>query len=77
MRRQAVEDGQDHGVDPHRLARAGGAGDEQVGHLGQVGDIGLAADGLAQRQGQGLARLLVFVGREQVAQVATLFGVAV
>jgi S-DNA-T family DNA segregation ATPase FtsK/SpoIIIE len=33
----------DHGVDRHRLARAGGAGDQQVGHAGEVGDDRLAA----------------------------------
>ena len=65
----AVEDREDHGVDPHRLARAGGAGDQQVGHPRQVGDVGLAADGLAQRQGEGLAGLLVFGAGEQVAQI--------
>jgi hypothetical protein len=52
IRRQAIEDRQDHGVDADRLARAGGAGDQQVGHLGQVGDVGLAADGLAQAMGR-------------------------
>jgi hypothetical protein len=31
-----------------RLARAGGAGDQQVRHLGEVDDDRLAADGLAE-----------------------------
>ena len=40
----AHEDGHDHGVDGDRLARAGGAADEQVRHLGEVGDDGVALD---------------------------------
>jgi hypothetical protein len=39
-RASAVEQRQDHGVDRDRLARAGGAGDQQVRHLGEVGDDG-------------------------------------
>jgi hypothetical protein len=41
---------EDHGVDRHRLARAGGAGDEQVRHAGEVGDHRLAADRLAEAE---------------------------
>jgi hypothetical protein len=69
VRRQAVEDRQDHGVDAHRLARTGGARDQQVGHAGEVGDVGLAADGLAQRHGQGLAATLVFGRGKEVTQI--------
>ena len=36
-----------------RLAGAGGAGDQQVRHAGEVGDDRLAADVLAERQGEG------------------------
>ena len=68
-RAEPVQDRQDHGVDPDRLARAGGAGDQQVGHARQVGDIGLAADGLAQRQRQQVGRLVVFGRGQQVAQI--------
>jgi len=46
--RRLVQDGGDHAVEAHALARAGGAGDEQVGHGGEVGDEGVAADGLAR-----------------------------
>ena len=54
---QLVEERQDHGVDRDRLARAGGAGDEQVRHAGEVGDHRLAADVLAEAQRQrGLGR---------------------
>ena len=52
VRRVAVEQRQDHGVDADRLARAGGAGDEQVRHLGEVGGEGVAFDGLAERERQ-------------------------
>jgi hypothetical protein len=47
-----VQERQDHGVDADRLARAGGAGDQEVGHLGEVGGERVALDGLAQRQRQ-------------------------
>ena len=47
-----VEQRQDHGVDADRLARAGGAGHQQVRHLGQVGHHRVAGDVLAQRHGQ-------------------------
>ncbi len=68
-RRQPVEDREDHRVDPHRLARAGGAGDQEVRHAREVGDVGLAADRLAERQRQHRAVLLVLRRGEQVAQV--------
>ena len=47
---ELVDQRQDHGVDADRLARAGGAGNQQVGHAGEVGDDGLAADAAAERQ---------------------------
>ena len=49
---ELVEKAQDHGVDRHGFARPGGPGNQQVGHLGEVGDHRIAADILAQRQGQ-------------------------
>ena len=52
FRRQPVEQRQDHRVDGDRLARAGGAGDQQMRHLGEFGDDGLAADGLAEAERQ-------------------------
>ena len=45
--RGAHEDRGDHRVDEARLARAGGAGDEQVRHLGEVRDDVAALDVLA------------------------------
>ena len=46
--RQPVEQRQDHAVEADRLARAGGAGDEQVRHRRQVGDDRIAGDVLAE-----------------------------
>ena len=62
--RQPVEQRQDHRVDRDRLARAGGAGDQQMRHAGEVGDHRLAADRLAERERQlGLGVLVVGRGR--------------
>ena len=47
-----VEQAQDHGVDAHRLAGAGGARHHHVRHLGQIGHRRLADDVLAQTDGQ-------------------------
>ena len=52
VRRRLVEHGDDHGVDPHRLARARGTGHQQVGHLGQVHHHGFPRDVLPQPHGQ-------------------------
>ena len=52
LRLEPVEQRQDHGVDGDRLARAGGAGDEQMRHLGEIDDDRLAADGLAEGDGE-------------------------
>jgi len=56
--RHLVEQREDECVDTHRLARAGGAGDEQVGHARQVGNDRLTANGLAQANGQLALHLL-------------------
>ena len=69
FRRQPVEQRQDHRVDGDRLARAGGAGDQQMRHLGEIGDDRLAADRLAERHGKlGLAGLEV-TGADQFAEI--------
>ncbi len=67
--RQPVEQRQDHGVDGDRLARAGGAGDQQMRHLGEIGDHGLAADGLAEAERQLALGLLEVLRRQQFAQI--------
>ena len=50
--RRAVEDAREHRVDADRLAGAGRAGDQQVRHRREVGDVRLAVDRLAERQRQ-------------------------
>ena len=74
FRREPVEQRQDHGVDRHRLARAGGAGDQQVRHAGEIGDHRLAADGLAQAEGQLVLRDLKILRGKELAQVHGLAG---
>ena len=65
----AVEEREDHGVDRHRLAGAGGAGDEQVGHAGQIDDDGLAADRLSESDRQAMVRLAEVLAGEKFAQI--------
>ena len=50
--RRLVEDRHDHGVDRHALARAGGTGNQQVGHPGEIGGYDAAIDVLAKRHGE-------------------------
>ena len=49
----AHEQGRDDGIDHHRLTRTGCTGDQQVRHLGEVGDdrraLRIAADGQLER----------------------------
>ena len=66
--RQPVEQRQDHRVDRDRLARAGGAGDQQVRHARQIDHDRLAADVLAEREGE--ARRGVLVGGARTADRA-------
>ena len=47
-----VEQRENHGVDPHRLARARGTGHQHVRHLGQVCHHRVAHDVLAQAHGE-------------------------
>ena len=49
--RRAQEDGREERVEAARLARAGGAGDEQVRHAREVGPDGGAGDVLAEPDG--------------------------
>ena len=68
----AIEERQDHGVDRDRLARAGGAGDQEMRHAGEVDDDRLAADRLAERDGEAVLRLLEILAGEQFAQIDRL-----
>ena len=57
LRGAAQQDRRDQAVDAAALARAGGAGDEQVRELGEVGVDGLAGDVLAQPDHERSGRL--------------------
>ena len=65
---EPVEQAQDHGVDGDRLARAGGAGDQQMRHAREVDDHRLAADGLAEAERQLGGGVVVVLGGEQLAE---------
>ena len=69
VRPQPVEEREDHGVDGDRLARAGGAGDEQMRHAGEIDDDGGAADVLAQGQRQAGAAAGEDGGFQELAQI--------
>ena len=66
--RRAVEDAGQHRVQADRLARAGRAGDQQVRHRREVGDVRLAVDRLAERERQLRRRSPIGLGLEQLAQ---------
>jgi hypothetical protein len=66
--RQPVEQRQDHAVEADRLARAGGAGDEQVRHRREIGDDRIAGDVLAQDQRQRGDLVLEGVAGDQLGQ---------
>ena len=55
-------------VDRDRLAGAGGAGDQQVGHAGEVGDHRVAADVLAEREREVGIGFLEVGARQQLPQ---------
>jgi len=69
LRLEPVEQRQDHGVDGDRFAGAGGAGDEQMRHPRQIDDDGLAADRLAQRDGQLVLRGGEILAGEQFTKI--------
>ncbi len=56
-RLRAHQERGNHRVDKARLARPGGTGDEQVGHLGEVGDDESALDILAEANSHGVDAL--------------------
>jgi hypothetical protein len=56
-----VQQAEHHRIDRHRLARAGGAGDQQMRHLAEIDHDGPAANILAQRQRQRGFLQIVFV----------------
>ena len=72
IRPQPVEQRQDHGVDRDRLAGAGGAGDQQMRHAGEIDDHRLAADGLAEAERQLGGGVVVFARGQQFAEIDLL-----
>ena len=72
VRRQAVEQRQDHTVEPDRLARSGGARDEQMRHRGQIGDDRITRDILAQHQRQRGGLILERLRTDQFVQADRL-----
>ena len=67
-----VEQRQDGGVDAHRFAGTGGAGHQQVRHLGQVGHHRIAGDVLAESNGQARDTVVVDLGAEDLGQAHDL-----
>ena len=72
LRRQPVEQRQDHGVDADGLAGAGGAGDQQMRHACEIGEHRLATDVLAECDRQGEVGLLERLGAQHLAQAHRL-----
>ena len=70
--RGAHEDRGDHRVDEARLTRAGRAGDEQVGHLREVGDDVAALDVLADAHDHRVGVLVCDLAAQDVAEADLL-----
>ena len=70
--RRLVEDAGDHGVEGDALPGPGGPGDQEMGHDGQVGDVDLAVDGLAQGEGQLRRRIEELLGLDDVPELDDL-----
>ena len=67
--RGAEEQAHNHGVDGHGFAGAGGAGDEHVGHGGQIGGDDAAVDVFAHGEGEAGFGFVEGFRLEHVAQV--------
>src|SRR5208282_1738481 len=66
--RRLVQDGHDHGVDGHALARTGRAGDEQVRHAGEIGSGDASVDVFAHGDGELRSRAQEFRRLDVLAQ---------
>ena len=60
-----VEQRNQHGIQPTDFTLTRGTGHEHVGHLGEVKDIRLIGDGLANGNGQGGIAVLELVAGNQ------------
>ena len=67
--RSLVQQRKHHRVDRHRLARTGGAGDQQMRHARQIGHDRFAGNVFAQRQGQRAGGFVVFLRAQQFRQI--------
>ncbi len=65
---EPIEQRRDHAVEAHRLARAGGAGDEQMGHRCEIGDHRIAEDVLAEHDGKLSGAVLERLTGDQLGQ---------
>src|ERR1035437_3068152 len=75
--RGAIEQAYDHGVDGHGFSAARGAGDEHVGHFGQIGGADVAVDVFAHGNGEsrfGFVKLLRLDAVAQVDGLAAMVG---
>ena len=73
-RRVTIDEARDQCVDAHRFSGAGRAGDEQVRHLGQIGDDRTALEILAERDRQRRANVLELARLDQLAECHYLGG---
>ena len=64
-----IEQTHNHRVDGHGFARAGGAGDEHVGHRGQIGGDDAAVDVFAHGDGEARLGFGEGLGLDDVAQM--------
>ncbi len=68
LRRGLVQQRQHHGVDRDRFTRAGRSGHQQMRHARQIDHHRVAADVLAQGQGDRRTGLVVILGHEDLGQ---------
>ena len=68
VRGGAIEDAGENGIEPDRLAGTSRAGNQQVGHGGQIGHEWLAVNGLAERKRQLRSGTRVILRFQQFAQ---------
>ncbi|OPZ99076.1 MAG: hypothetical protein BWY72_00518 [Bacteroidetes bacterium ADurb.Bin416] len=62
-----VQQGGDHGVETHRFALTGGAGNQHVGHLAEVDGEDLVGDGAPQGHGKFVLAFLELLGAQHAA----------
>ena len=70
--RRLVENAQDHRVQGHRLARAGGSGDEKMRHAREVHDDRLSRNVLSETESDRRCAPIVARGAQDLAQVDQL-----